>query len=230
MFNKLQLLLSLNPAHDLQGLLALLDKEGEAMRAFLPEGSRQRRAVRLPGDPTASVPQDGHTPGSAPPPSFDVVVELGGDELGFAVLEAAAAGLAERLEPTIDPALSAAIVGTEHVIIPGSHPLLLVMALRRLPHWSRQEFHDFWISDHGTQVSESVADLQGYRQFHADEDATRRAAKAAGLSIDDLEGTAEGYYQTIDVFLEIMAKPEVAADAGFIDHSRSVMWLYELVD
>ena len=34
----------------------------------------------------------------------------------------------------------------------------------------------------------------------------------------------------MDKFLEIMASPEVSADAGFIDHARSVMWLYSLTD
>ena len=106
--------------------------------------------------------------------------------------------------------------------------MLLVMALHRLPQWSRQQFHDFWRNDHAEEVNESVTDLQGYRQFHADEAATRDAAAAAGIGIDDLEGCAEGYYKDLDEFLEIMARPEVAADAGFIDHSRSVMWLYEL--
>jgi hypothetical protein len=56
------------------------------------------------------------------------------------------------------------------------------------------------------------------------------ASEITGLEIGDLEGTAEGYYSSMDKFLEIMASPEVSADAGFIDHARSVMWLYSLTD
>lgn len=228
MFNKVQVLLSLSASGDVGALEEALAGKGEAALKKLPKGSRHRRAVRLPGDPTAAVPQDGHVEGAPPPPSFDGFFELGGEDLPFETLVASVSGLSERLRPLIDPASSAAVVGTEHVIMPGSHKLFLVMALRRLPKFSRAAFADYWGDHHASEVSNTVSDLPGYRQFHADEAASRNAAKAAGLTIDDFEGTAEGYYRTMDEFLEIMARPEVAADAGFIDHSRSVMWLYEL--
>jgi hypothetical protein len=228
MFNKVQLLLSLSAPEKRDELIERLVMEAATAQEQLPPGSRHRRAVRVPGDPTATVPQDGQTGRTTPTPQFEVFFELGGPDIPLPSLVSAVAGLGDRLGSTINPAQSAALVGTEHVIVPGSHPLLLVMALYRLPQWTRQQFHDFWRNDHAEEVNESVADLQGYRQFHADETATRDAAAAAGLRIDDLEGSAEGYYQDLDVFLEIMARPEVAADAGFIDHSRSVMWLYEL--
>lgn len=230
MFNKLQLLLSLGESQNLDGLVDLLVTEGQSAQRLLPDGSRQRRAVRVPGDPTASVPQDGHTTGVTPPPSFDVLFELGGEDLPFETLVTAVAGLGDRLQPFVDTTCSAAIVGTERIIIPGSQRLLLVMALRRLPKFSPEEFHAFWLNEHAGEVSQSVSDLQGYRQFHADESATQAAARATGVAIDDLDGAAEGYFPNIEVFLDIMARPEVAADAGFIDHSRSVMWLYELTE
>jgi hypothetical protein len=228
--NKVQLLLSLNESQNLNELVDLLVEERQAALRLLPEGSRHRRAIRVPDDPTALVPQDGRTVMATVPPSFDAFFELGGEDARFETLVAAVAGSGDRLQPLVDPARSAALVGTEHVIIPGSQGLLLVMALRRLPVLSPKEFHDFWLNEHAVEVGRSVPDLQGYRQFHADEEATRAAATAAGLAIHDLDGTAEGYYQDIDVFLEVMSRPEVTADAGFIDHSRSVMWLYELAE
>ena len=50
------------------------------------------------------------------------------------------------------------------------------------------------------------------------------------MNIFDFEGTAEGYYSDIEKFLETLSDPEVAKDTGFIDHSRSVMWLYNLYE
>ena len=72
--------------------------------------------------------------------------------------------------------------------------------------------------------------LQGYRQFHADEETSCKAAEVTGLQIYDFEGTAEGYYSDIDKFLETLSDPEVSKDTGFIDHGRSVMWLYNLYE
>lgn len=230
MFNKVQVLLSLSASGDVRAFAAAMTAEGEAALKTLPKGCRHRRAVRLPGDPTTAVPQDGHVEGGPPPPSFDGFLELGGEDLPFETFTASLTGLSDRLGTLIDPASSAVVAGTEHVIMPGSHKLFLVMALRRLPKFSRADFADYWGDHHASEVSENVSDLPGYRQFHADEEASQKAAKAAGLAIDDFDGTAEGYYRSMDEFLEIMARPEVAADAGFIDHSRTVMWLYDLAE
>jgi hypothetical protein len=50
----------------------------------------------------------------------------------------------------------------------------------------------------------------------------------------DFNGAAQGYYRDVKDFLEIMAQPEVTADAiedekNFIDHSRSVMGLFKII-
>jgi|TARA_B100000315_G_scaffold238810_1_gene256964 hypothetical protein len=225
--NKLQLLLSLRDGKQGQALTELLVKEGQAATSSLPE-VYYRHAVRLPGDPTANVPQDGQTETAAPPPSFDVMFELRSEDTPLQEMTNSISGIGHRLESIIDRSQSAALAGAEYTVIPGTQPLLLIMALRRRPSLSREQFHDFWQNHHAEDVRESVTGLQGYRQFHAHEHATRQAAALSGLAIDDLEGTAEGYYASMEEFLEIMARPEVSADAGFIDHSRSVMWLYAL--
>ena len=104
------------------------------------------------------------------------------------------------------------------------------MVLRRPLQWSREDWHEHWLDHHAADVRENVSGLQGYRQFHADEEFSEKAANSAGVDIFDFEGTAEGYYSNIEKFLETLSDPEVAKDTGFIDHSRSVMWLYNLYE
>ena len=104
------------------------------------------------------------------------------------------------------------------------------MVLRRPNEWSREDWHKHWLEHHAAEVLENVSGLQGYRQFHADEKASKRAAKKIGLGIYDYEGTAEGYYSDIEKFLETLSDPEVSKDTGFIDHRRSVMWLYNIYE
>ena len=229
MIKKIQLLLSSAEPQNSDKLADLLVKEWEAVKQALP-GIQHRRAIRVPGDPTSNVPQDGQPDEVSEQPSFDVVFELRGEEVPLETLSKAVEGIGERLASVIDQTNSAALVGTEHMIVPGAQPLFLNMALRRLPKWSKEEWHDHWLGHHAAEVRENVSGLQGYRQFHADELSSRKAAEMAGVAINDFEGTAEGYYSDIDKFLETLSDPEVSKDSGFIDHGRSVMWLYSLTE
>ena len=226
---KIQLLISLRKSVHAGTLINLLEDEIATLRNSFPR-IEHRLAVRLSGDPTASVPQDGAGIRDAIPPSFDVWLELAPKECSIESLIESLEDLGDRLGSQIDRSQSAIIIGQEHTIVPGTESLLLIMAIRRRSHLSSQQFHDFWRNDHASEVQDAVSDLEGYRQFHADKQATQMASEITGLEIGDLEGTAEGYYSSMDKFLEIMASPEVSADAGFIDHARSVMWLYSLTD
>jgi len=224
---KIQLLLSASGEEQINQITDQLALEWARIKETSPD-TRHRLAVRVPGDPTASVPQDGQPDEVPEQPSFDVVFELRGENLSFEGLSRSVEGIGERLGPAVDVHTSAALVGVEHEIVPGSERLFLNMVLRRLPEWGRANWQAHWIDHHAAEVRENVSGLQGYRQFHADEGASMAAAKSAGLAIHDYEGTAEGYYSDIDKFLETLSDPEVQKDTGFIDHGRSVMWLYAL--
>jgi len=139
-----------------------------------------------------------------------------------------------HLSEWIEPARSAVIAGTEHVILPGQEPLVLVMAIRRLPTMTDSAYHYYWLNKHA-DVARKVPILRAYRQFHADETATRDIAKRLTLGIADFNGAAQGYFRDVMDFQNIMAQPEVTADAledekHFIDHSRSVMGLYRITN
>ena len=103
-----------------------------------------RLAVRIPGDPTASVPQNGLGVRETLPPTFDIWLELVPRECSMENLIESLEDLGGRLGSQIDRSQSAIIIGHEHTIVSGTESLLLVMAIRRRSHLSREEFHDFW--------------------------------------------------------------------------------------
>ncbi|MCZ7526631.1 MAG: EthD domain-containing protein [Acidimicrobiia bacterium] len=222
---KLQLLLVPAEGQSLNLLEARLVAEGQALRSRLDvPGRLHRRAIRLPDDPFATTAH-----GAEVVTGFAAMMELAvPDEAGAQPLIDAVEGCAERLEglgARIDATASAALIGTEHVIVPGEEPVALFYALRRLPTLDPEGFRDHWLHRHA-ELGRAVPGLRGYRQVHADPEASKAAAAAAGVGVHDFDGVAEAYYADVEDFLGIMAKPEVTADAledekRFIDHSRS---------
>jgi hypothetical protein len=129
--------------------------------------------------------------------SFDAVLEVvlsEADSLGAAV--EAFEGLATRLDQVVDPSQSAALVGTEHLIRPGMGEVEIHACLRRAPGRSHDEFSDFWL--HGFAPTAQLAPhMSGYRQVHADGAQTKRAAAAAGLALDDFDGVAVEWFDSL---------------------------------
>src|SRR3546814_11310603 len=79
-------------------------------------------------------------------------------------------GLSARLHPLVDPTRSAALAGTEHIILPGDGPLLVLITNRRLPHFTHDGFIQYWLDYHGPFAREHTPPEVGlrYRQFHTD--------------------------------------------------------------
>ena len=225
--NKVQLLLSADNEASTQTIKDSLEIEWGRIKNEI-SNLDSRVGVRVPGDPTARVPQDGQPDIMPEQPSFDLVIEVRGKDMNFNDLSQIMSGVGLRLESLIDRASSAALVGTEHEIIPGAQPLFLNMLLRRPSNWASSDWKAHWIEHHAKEVRENVTGLQGYRQFHADPVASEVAAKLAGVAISDFDGTAEGYYSDLEKFFETLSDPEVQKDTGFIDHRRSVMRLYAI--
>ena len=225
--NKIQLLLSADPEASIQTIKDSLEIEWGRIKNEI-SNLDSRVGLRVPGDPTARVPQDGQPDIMPEQPSFDLVLEVSGKDMSFKDLSQIMNGVGLRLESLIDRASSAALVGTEHEIIPGAQPLFLNMLLRRPSNWASSDWKAHWIEHHAKEVRENVTGLQGYRQFHVDPVASEVAAKTAGVAISDFDGTAEGYYSDLEKFFETLSDPEVQKDTGFIDHRRSVMRLYTI--
>jgi hypothetical protein len=230
MQKKIMLLLTQSPDQRPGILEPYLASEGQRIRGKLPKGGRHLRAFHLADDPTQQIAHALEMKKS--PPAFDAIFEAAAADMTWDQLIQAVDGLGDRLGGLLNLAKSAVIAGTEHVIIPGEQPLMIIFALRRLDALSSEEFHDYWLRKH-SQVALNVPNLKGYKQFHADPAATARAAEALGVGINDFEGTAEGSYESLDDFLKIMSSPEVAQRAledekKFINHSRSSIGLYHV--
>jgi hypothetical protein len=138
-------------------------------------------------------------------------------------------GLAKRLGDIVDAGASAALAGTEHVILPGAGPLLVLIANRRLPHFTHQGFIDYWLNYHGRFARDHTPPEVGlyYRQFHTDIEATQRLVRVSGLKIGDFDGAAECYYSNADCVRALMSRTDVVDQATvdekeFVDHERCV--------
>ena len=127
--NKVQLLLSADNEASIQTIKDSLEIEWERIKT--------KYRISIAGSVcvspaiTARVPQDGQPDIMPEQPSFDLVIEVRGKDMNFNDLSQIMSGVGLRLESLISRASSAALVGTEHEIIPGAQPLFLNMLLRR---------------------------------------------------------------------------------------------------
>ncbi len=227
MITKLQLLLILREDVPLAQLEAHLASEGQRVRGSVPRGGRHRRLLRVHDDPTRAGADEHETPATG---AFDAVFEIGGEDLDPAALAAAVRGVGTHLEPWIDQARSAAVVGTQVEVVAGIRRFGALYGLRRLPTLSHAQFVDHWSGEHAALVR-AISALSGYRQFVADLEQSREAADSAGLGISDFDGVAESFYEDRAAFLSIMADPTVTSgvlddERRFVDAARSALALY----
>lgn len=165
-----------------------------------------------------------HAQETADGPGFAAVLHVvgAGDRLA-----AALGGIGADLAPLIDPAGSATLAGCEHAIVPGDQPLMLAMAIRRLPSLTHEQYLEHWSTTHA-ELGRSVPGSQGYRQVRPDAELSRRVAGAAGVGVADLDGVALAYYADEQAFFAIMGNAEVtgrllADERTFIDHAASAL-------
>jgi hypothetical protein len=174
----LDLLLRLREGQSPNLLEARLASEGQTIRSRLSgEGCRQLRAIRIADDPFASTEHE-----DSVGTGFDAVLQVAmRPDADAALLVGAVKGASERLGDWIDPSRSAALIGQQHVIVPGEGPIWLVYAIRRLPELTREAFLDHWLHKHA-DIARAVPGLTGYCQVHADPEASRAAAEAGSPS------------------------------------------------
>jgi hypothetical protein len=165
------------------------------------------------------------------PDHFQVAVELRGD--GIDELMASATLLAGGVGAEVDRSRSIAMVGADHVMLPGPGPAVLIYALRRLPELSLPAFHEYWISTHAEFGRRALAG-QGYRQVHAHPKRSAELAGVVGVDLCDLDGAVISESASWDAYWQRRASDEarktgaeaLADEDNFIDHTRSMSMRY----
>jgi hypothetical protein len=180
-----------------------------ALEALHLEGSESRVLVRLPAAAAASdeygrILREGLSNG----------VQLGGFDAAVELTlpgQGRLSGLADCLEEFrqsagdfIDHSRSAAVGGTDVVIVDGEGPVRLVYGMRRKSGTSHPEFCRYWKRQH-TSVTRITPGVAGYRQLHGDPDASKRAAEAAGVRLHDIDGVALHWYRSVYDFTSVVA-------------------------
>jgi hypothetical protein len=108
---------------------------------------------------------------------------------------------------------------------------MLLYPMRRLPHLTTREFHDYWLHVHG-RFGIGNPNVAGYRQFHVDHAASAAVNARLGLGTDDFDGVAESFLPTLEAFGDIRtdrgrAHEVLEDEARFIDYKGSAtMELY----
>jgi hypothetical protein len=138
---------------------------------------------------------------------FDAVFELNAADRG------SLPGLVSAMEEfrlsaghLVDRAKSAAVAGTDVVIVEGNGPVHLVYGMRRKADTSHEEFSRFWEQQH-TTVAKFTPGLAGYRQLHADPELSKAAASAAGVDLHDVDGVALEWFAALPDFCSAVGAP-----------------------
>ena len=132
-------------------------------------------------------------------------------------LLADAADLSGRLGDQVDRSRSIALAGSDHVMLAGPGPAVLVYALRRLPWLTPAAFCDYWQS------------------VHADPALSASLAESAGVTVHDLDGAVVSESTSWEASRKRRANPDLRAagsaaladEDNFIDHTRSMAMRYQ---
>lgn len=178
-------------------------------------------AIRHPSDPTQQVAHGAVGEGRAFDAAYTLCITPDDDR----ALEEQIASPLSAIRELIDPEHTAVLVGTEHTVVPGEHPIAVIYPIRRLSHMSQNQFSDYWLNTHA-RFGQTLEGVRGYRQFHVDQRRSAAAARALGLGIADFSGVAWAYQASIADIREMLSRPEVAEEAledekNFIDLDRS---------
>lgn len=213
---------------DAQALWSALERA--VRQASPPAGMSLAWGRRAPGD---HIQGSGHGDAIGPAPDgFEAMVEAVGEGVSDAALIEALAPIVEAVADHADLARSAVLAGDRHLLAPNFGPNMMVFALRRPAAMSREAFFDYWANKHGPMITRGFGSRGSYYQLHGDDAATQAAAQRFGAGIADFDGHAGGWLRDAAVLGVSMKRPEavVALDdeRQFIDHSRSMLVVYEL--
>lgn len=166
---------------------------------------------------------------------FDAALEVGYEDAPLEDVIRLCDGICDRLGPTVDPASSYALAGTEYTFSVGETSTVLLVMISRALTQSFEDCHRHWFTKHGWLVKPG-ADMAGvgYGQFHSDPKASSLAARRVGVGRHEFEGNAFGYYPDVDTYRKVMSDPAVFPrvyedEGNFIDFATSAPNLFQVV-
>jgi hypothetical protein len=231
-----------SPVVKVQLLLRSLDSHGDGsladsvcqavprMRAGL--GPATVSLIRVFGLRPAVNEQTDHGRAMGGGASFPVVVEVTCPDACLGTAARVAAAVARRVGPAVDRGHSQLLVGTECMFSPGDSDWTLVTMLARRSAMTSGDFHRYWRTDHGRLINSFTEPAGvGYRQFHADAEASRLAAGDAGFSSPAFEGTALGFFPSEATYRAMMSRasaygPIQEDELRFMDHAKCDAGMY----
>ena len=114
----------------------------------------------------------------------------------------------------------------------------LTFCLRRLPHLTHEQFHDYWLNHHGPLVRSVMKDIRvkRYVQTHSlNEPALSAGLVASRGAPEPYDGIAELYWESREDLAAVGADPAgrtagallLADERNFIDLANSPLWYNE---
>lgn len=233
-FHKLQILLTPDASTDSIHFRDAVIRAVEYIDKHKAADLKLRAGFKLDANPIANLPHSEANAAESDSKINDALIELFSAERS--VTDAAIPLLQKALKTAgsvVDCSRSVVIAGIEHVLLPGWGELQLVFALRRKRTLTRQAFHDYWLHQHVHFALDQADNGLLYRQHHTDSDWSESVASRLGYSIDDFDGCAEVYYQTVEEIAERFSRPDISRDAfadeqTFIDHANSWLGFYRM--
>jgi hypothetical protein len=168
--------------------------------------------------------------------SYDVVLTAESDVTDFQSLAKAFAGVKDLFGAMLDRAQSAVIAGVEHAITRGAPDACdLVFALRRRADLTMAQCQDYWLSKHSNLARGLEFPPPNYRQLHALEAASGRAASLLGFGFANFDGAALVSIPNVGALMTSDQGPASAAETAledekrFADHKRSAWGVYRSI-
>ena len=225
--DKLLLLLAARGGASRDELTALLRDVAAELSPRLPAAGRSLRGfVRRADDPFAR--------GGPPMRGFDATLELRAAG-GAAAFAEAVRGLGERIAGRAFADLSAAIAGADRAIVPppGETPIRYQYVMRRRRDLTHAQYLDHYLRVHA-EIGRHTPGIAGYVQLHAEPEASREVARAAGFGLWDAASVSELHLASLEAFLGAIAtweggKQAIADEENFIDRRNSVMFTSDAV-
>ena len=205
---------------DPAGFTDAVRDHGEQLRSRATDGVVVRLGTRHPDDPFAMLMGE-----RGDVVTIDAVIELTGPDTGdLADLAKLVEGLAADLDTVLDAERSSAVAGTCWFVIDGTGAVMIALGGCRAPGTTMEQLSEWWLHQHAPLVLRTVSPLpNSYEQLHADADASRAAATAAGVGSTHWDMFDSIYVDSLDEFVASMSDPQVGAtlfedEVGHVDH------------